>query len=221
MNIIYQDKNIIAVSKPAGIDTIQLAEKLNNDIVNLQPIHRLDKDTTGVLLFAKNEETKNEIQVQFKNRTVRKIYQTICVGKTPNKFSVKGYIARDPNRKKPFIFSLLPSKNMRGKWRYSKSQFKKVKDLDFKNFSLSQLEVEISTGRTHQIRIHLLNQGFPVLGDKIYHNKYSKKIASLLKAKRQMLHSEKITFFNSEKKQNQTIEAPLPDDFVQILNVQT
>lgn len=219
MNIIYQDKRVIAISKPAGIETIQLAEKLSNDIISLHPIHRLDKDTTGVLLLAKNEETKNEIQAQFQNRTIKKIYQTICTGKTPDAFIVEGFIARDPKRKKPFIFSFLPSKTMRGKWRHSKSQFTKIKDLAYKNNPLCQLEAEISTGRTHQIRVHLLNQGFPVLGDKVYHNKNSKKIASFLKAKGQMLHSEKLTFFNSETKQNQTIVAPLPDDFVRILNL--
>lgn len=216
MNIIYENKNIIAINKPANLETQDISAILK---IKAEPVHRLDKDTTGVVLMAKNEKIKKVLQSQFKKRLIIKEYLALVTGKTPQRFAKEGYLARDPKRKKPFIFSNLATGSNRGKWRYSKSEFEKIQELTYKKQPISLLEVKIFTGRTHQIRVHLSHEGFPILGDKVYNNKTSQKISHELGVKRQILHAGQIQFKNPLSQNVLSLKSPAPQDIEKLLEI--
>lgn len=183
MNVIYEDDDVLVVDKPAGVSVhpahgIPRGETITEQIEKegFKPflVHRLDKDTSGVLVVAKTEEAKKYLQKQFQDREVQKTYITLVQGHLELPEAVITYpIGRNP--KNPL------KRAVRGSGKPSESHYRLTKQYS----DASLLEVKPKTGRTHQIRVHLAHLGHPVIGDSVYGQPDPK-------LKRQFLHAHKI-----------------------------
>ena len=199
LEVLYEDKSIIVVNKPAGMVVHPGAGMKSGTLVNallfkcndlsgiggkIRPgiVHRLDKDTSGVIVIAKNDHAHNSLVNQFKSRTVKKKYLAIVEGNTKSDSgSLDSFIGRDTiNRVK------MSSKTKSG--RESLTLWKVLKRFG----SASLMEAEPKTGRTHQIRVHFSESGYPLLADKVYgHKKQRNKFLSAAEKKigRHALHA--------------------------------
>jgi 23S rRNA pseudouridine1911/1915/1917 synthase len=153
-NILYEDENVLVIDKPAGVNADDFPKR----------VHRLDKDTSGVLIVAKNDKTLEFLQKQFKERRVEKKYIALIVGHLKTKQGIiETLIGRSPkDRRKQKVF-LAGEPDSQGK-REAVTKYKVLKRL--KNFDL--VEITPKTGRKHQIRCHFAYLGHPIVGDKMY-----------------------------------------------------
>lgn len=218
LDIIYEDQDIIVINKNAdrvvhpapGHHDDTIVNALLAHVDNLSAIngvkrpgivHRLDKDTSGLLIAAKNDKSHKNLAQQFKNRTVEKYYYALLEGNLAyEKGKIDAPIGRDPNNRKKMAVRKRHSKN-------AVSRFKIMEE--FKNHTL--VEVKIETGRTHQIRVHFSYLGHPVVGDKKYGSK------NQLRAKRQMLHARRLIISHPATGEKMEFEADLKTDFKEIL----
>jgi len=200
MKIIYEDENIQVFDKPAGINCDAIQKRA----------HRLDKDTSGVFIVAKDDKTLEFLQRQFKERRTKKKYIALVVGhlKTDEGI-IETLIGRSPNDRRKQKVYLAGDPNLEGK-REAKTGYKLLQR--FKNYDL--IEVEPKTGRKHQIRTHFTYLGRPIAGDKLYGFKNQLSPEGL---KRQFLHASyiKITMPNGRE---QEFESELPQDLKEVLN---
>lgn len=199
MKIIYEDEDVQVVNKPAGI-SIDKFEK---------PAHRLDKDTSGVLLLAKDDKTLEFLQKQFKERKVKKRYLALAVGNLKNKQAkIETLLGRSPKDRRKQKVYLSHDPQAKGK-RTAITEYKVLQR--FKNYDL--IEVELQTGRKHQIRVHLAYLGHPIAGDKMYGFKNQPCPKGL---SRQFLHSSflRIELPSGEIKE---FESALPKNLKQCL----
>jgi len=183
--IIFENNDLIVIDKPAGLLVHPVKDEKNTLIdyfPNAKLVHRLDKNTSGLILLAKNEKTFNWLKSQFKNRKIKKKYLALVHGTLKDK---TGIITKSigRSRKRGGSQTITPI----GKIREAITRYKIIKE--YKNFSL--LEVSPETGRTHQIRVHLSSIGHPIAGDEKYKFKRQKNIEGL---KRQFLHAEYLQF---------------------------
>ena len=210
LDILYEDNHLIAINKKSG-DIVQgdktgdepLSEKLKKFIkhkynkpgnVYLGTIHRIDRPTSGVLLFAKTSKALSRMNEKFRNNEVDKTYWAVVKNKLPKKNDViENYLTKNQAKNKSFISN---SKN--GK--HSKLEYKQVKKLD--NYFI--YEINPFTGRHHQIRVQLASMGSPIKGDLKYGAKRSNKDGSI------NLHAREITFNHPTKQERIKIIAPLP-----------
>jgi len=202
MNIIYEDKDLIALNKPAGVNfDWALAEKSE-----LLPVHRLDKDTSGVILFAKNEKAAEYLKKLFQSREIKKTYLTLVVGEIKDK---EGKIELTIGRSKKTPLKRVAIGEKRGKIREAVTEYKVLKRLE--EFTL--VEVYPKTGRTHQIRSHFAAIGHPVVCDKLY---AGKRFACPAGLSRQFLHafSLELTLPSGTRTR---LEAELPGDLEKVL----
>ncbi|MFI5335027.1 MAG: RluA family pseudouridine synthase [Chlamydiales bacterium] len=214
LEILYEDTHLLAINKPAGMvvhpapghfsGTFANAllfhcKNLKNEPGNLRPgiVHRLDKETTGVLLAAKTAEAHQKLVALFAGRAIQKKYLAICSG-TPKEGKIDAPIARNPKRRQEMTVS------PEGKEAIS------VIHLVEKRGNLSLIEVELITGRTHQIRVHLKHVGHPVIGDPVYG---SQALNEKYGIQRQLLHAHRILFTHPITHQQLAIEAPIPKEF--------
>lgn len=206
LKTIYEDDNLLVVEKPAGIDIEGIKSILPEGFI---PAHRLDKDTSGVLVVAKDKNTLEFLQKQFQERKVGKKYLCLVEGEIKEKERmVETLLGRAPgDRRKQKVY--LPGEPKAGGKRQAKTIFKVVERL--KGYTL--LEAEPKTGRKHQIRSQLAYLGYPVAGDKLYGFK-NQKIPSGLK--RHFLHASylKIKLPTGEKRE---FISPLPEDLKEVL----
>lgn len=180
--IIFEDERIIAVDKPAFTTSEEVAKMFNQTL-----LHRLDKETTGVLLLSKNENFTKEVIAAFKARKVEKYYLAIVSGKFAESLSVDSPI--------------LTVKTKSGAYsKISKDGQSAVSYIEPKLIAANRslVEVKIDTGRTHQIRVHLKSIGFPIIGDEKYGGYPNSKI---------LLHAWKISLLGY------SFESPLPNEF--------
>lgn len=189
IEIVYQDENIIVVNKPQNLETINLDGVALIDFVKSQigqeifAVHRLDRNTTGLVVFAKNLEAKNELDKAFKNRTIDKFYLALVyglLGKQNDKMIA--YLKKDSQKSLVEVID----KPLSG---YEKIQTNYTVVGDYENSSL--VEVELITGKTHQIRAHFAHIGNFVIGDEKYGDA---KINKLFKRNKQCLCSHKVIF---------------------------
>lgn len=206
LDIIYEDESLIIINKPKGIvvhpsfghkkDTIVNAilhhcKEVLNIAGSKRPgvVHRLDKDTSGLLLFAKNDQALNELQKQFKNREVIKKYLALLLGKPDkNEDIIITNIGRHPKDRKKFAVTK--------EGRQAITEYKILKS--FSGVSLA--EITIKTGRTHQIRVHMSYINTPIIGDKDYNKKNYENIikdANLLKLCKDMKGQALCAYFLS------------------------
>lgn len=219
LNILFEDEDLIIINKPSGLVVHPGAGTESHTLTNallyhcqtmsfpeddIRPgiVHRLDKETTGVIVAAKNECVKRALMEQFAQRTVSKTYVAIVCGH-PGSGQLNHPIGRDPkNRKKMQVDGLSA--------REAITQYKTL----CTNGKISFVELKLLTGRTHQIRVHLRSINKPVLGDATYGHA---SLNRAYKAKRQLLHSHKLTFTHPVTQLRETFEAPIPDDFHPLL----
>ena len=181
LKIIYEDANLLVVEKPAGID-IEGIQKLLQKGFSLA--HRLDKDTSGVLLIAKNEETLLFLRKQFQERTVQKEYLCLVEGEIKEGGIIETLLGRSPGDRRQQKVYLQGEPGVENK-REARTEYK-VKER-FKGYTL--LEVAPKTGRKHQIRVHFANLGHPIAGDKLYGFKNQRIPKGLT---RQFLHAHSL-----------------------------
>jgi 23S rRNA pseudouridine1911/1915/1917 synthase len=213
--IIYQDENILVIDKPAGIDILTLAESFGpSPLPRAGIVHRLDKDTSGVLLVAKNQTTLDFLQKQFKERKVEKKYTALISGHLKSdSVIVETLIGRSPqDRRKQKAFPLNDLRPL-GK-RTAKTEFKVLQK--FADYDL--IEASPKTGRKHQIRAHLAHLGHPIVGDKLYGFKNQPCPKDL---KRQFLHASslKIALPDNQIKEFKSILAKELNICLQNLNL--
>lgn len=168
LNIFYEDKDIVVVFKPRKIETINESGDSLLDALEKQKnekyfaVHRLDRNTEGLVVFAKNEEAKNSLDMAFKNRTIHKYYLALVVGVPATKQAeLVAYLKKDEANS----LVLVSDKKDVG-FEEIKTNYKVVKE----NENSAVLEVELLTGKTHQIRAHLAHIGYPIIGDEKYGN---------------------------------------------------
>jgi len=195
-NIIYEDNFIIAVNKPPFIISESDKNSVEDQLRKLKgkgikAIHRLDRETSGVLLFAKSYPVFERFKKLWQNKSIKKIYRAVS--------------HRKANFKKRIVNFDIDGK-------YAKSEISTLKTYS----EYSYFEINIKTGRKHQIRIHLSKIGYPIVGDKEYGLKFIEE--PLLKGvKRQLLHAYFISFFHPYLKKKVIINAPLFEDFKKFL----
>ncbi|MCH9631340.1 MAG: Ribosomal large subunit pseudouridine synthase D [Chlamydiia bacterium] len=212
LELLYEDEDIIAINKPRnqvvhpapGHSSKTLVNALLHHFHNLirlddlRPgiVHRLDKDTSGVILVAKNQKAHEKLSNAFKDRSMKKTYLALCLGH-PKDQIVEGAIGRNPHDRKAM------SIQDGGKEAVSKITTLKHKE------GYSLVQIEPLTGRTHQIRVHLQSLGCPVLGDPLYG---AKKLNDRLNIERQLLHAHKIAFKHPISGVSLEIVAEMPED---------
>lgn len=236
LDIIYEDDYIIAINKAPGMVVHPAAGNRTGTLVNAlanycttlstvngiyRPgiVHRLDKETSGLIIAAKHDAAHNLMARKFEYRDIRKYYQTIVWGKMkePEGRIVKN-IGRNPKDRKTFSAT-----EDRGK--HAETRFWLMRDLGF----MSLLKIQILTGRTHQIRVHLSDMGQPVLGDSQYggRTKKLKTLSPLYRRQavdilgimtRQALHSYQMEFTHPITKEPMVLTAPLPQDMQDVLD---
>lgn len=228
--IIHEDESIVVVSKAAGVLTIpdryqpekyNLFDQLNRQFGKVFVVHRLDKETSGILLFAKTEEAHRHLSQQFENRTVRKYYLALLDGELPEG---EGKIEKPlaPHQHHPERMVVKP------KGKPSLTIYRVLER--FRSFTA--VEAQILTGRTHQIRVHFQSIGYPLAVDAIYGKRselflseFKKKNFTLGKNKeerplisRSTLHAQRIAFQHPRTGKQVEFEAPLPKDLRATLN---
>ncbi len=236
LNIIFEDEDLIVINKPpnlvmhpapgneSGTLVNALMHYTNNQLSNLDDnsrpgiVHRLDKDTSGILVVAKNNNVHINLAAQFKEHTISRRYKAIVWG-TPDNQSIEGYIERNrKNRKKMSL-------NNKGFGKYSKTDIKLEK-----TFGIASLvDCHLHTGRTHQIRLHLTSKNSPIIGDKIYGkskiNQFGKdkntfnKFMILKNFERQALHAYHLGFDHPTSKKRMDFDIEIPEDFKNLIEL--
>jgi len=181
-SIIYIDNNVLVLDKMQGITSENLYNEILLDYPTALFIHRLDRNTSGVMIFALNPDAEKELLKGFKQRTFRKLYFAEVIGKMPQKQAVLvAYLVKDSLKSEVFIFDKKVKESVE-----IKTGYKVIKEKE----KTTELEVELFTGKTHQIRAHLAHIGHPIVGDGKYgDNKLNKE----LKISKQRLVSYKLT----------------------------
>ena len=226
-NLITENADYYVINKPAGYSVEphpnypSISDWLDSayhiyvmkDLDRFGIVHRLDVETSGVLIWAKNKLAQEDLQKTWQGRVVKKTYLALVVGETPAEGSVELAIERD-NRRDKMRVTLLPSAKARAAItsykRLGIGQFV-IRNSSFVIHKLCLLECHPITGRTHQIRVHLQSTGHPIIGDKLYGSKLSDSLAESLGLARQFLHAWQIELDGN------LYQAPLPEDLSQVL----
>jgi len=210
-SILHIDEFILVIDKPAGVsvlpdgwdpDSAFLMQQLKLDFPNLWVVHRLDKVTSGVMVFARTADAHRALNLQFEKHTVEKIYHAICNGLP----KWEKHTARHPLRINVGHSHRTAVDHSKGK--PSVTHFKVLKRYD----SCGLLEAVPATGRTHQVRVHAYALGHPLVGDILYSAPPTDLIA------RPALHALSLALTHPETGQQMTFEAPYPDDFAQAIS---
>lgn len=218
LDIRYEDHDVIVINKPKGMVVHPAVGNLHGTLVNgllyhckdlsgingvLRPgiVHRIDKDTTGLLVVAKNDHAHQELVKQLQDKSVNRLYYALVHGVISHEFgTIDAPIGRDPKDRQRMAVTASNSKDAR-------THFKVIERFD--EFTL--VECRLETGRTHQIRVHMQYIGHPVAGDPKY--SYRKP----LKTDGQMLHAHQLTFVHPVTKESICVEAELPAQFQELL----
>ena len=225
LDILYEDDSLAAINKPPGMVVHPAPGQWHGTVVNallahwgwrveeasLRPgiVHRLDKDTSGVLLVAKNQAALEALAEQFETRQVRKTYRAVVVGCLPQREGEISFpIGRHPqDRKKMSIHAR--------KSRPAASRYEVLESCR----SVSLVQLFPKTGRTHQLRVHLAALNHPIIGDNLYGSRRMEKTLppEIRHFPRQALHAQAIQFLHPQDHTVMTIQAPYPADFAGLL----
>lgn len=238
LDVIFENDDVVVVNKQAGLVVHPAAGNHHGTLVNALAynfpkikdavreqgnelsksraglVHRLDKDTSGVIIVAKNTRSLIFLSKQIKDRKAVKKYLALCAGwpKTDTGKLVN-YLGRDSKNRKSY------TEVGKEKGREAISNFQVVNYFETKSCKrITLIEFEIETGRTHQIRAQAKLAGFPVIGDTTYLSQESKLVSNSLGASRQMLHAKELKIALPDSLDKRNFEAPNPADFSQILD---
>ena len=224
LDILFEDKSLLVVNKPAGLVVHPAAGHEEHTLVNAllfhckgslsgiggvaRPgiVHRLDKETSGCLVVAKNDETHIALSEQFANRVVKKVYHAIVCGEVPREVGeIHAAIARHPTHRKRMAV------HDDSDGRAAHTSYRVLEKLNHATL----VEAQIHTGRTHQIRVHFQHLGHPVVGDDTYGSTKNKRLKELANyaAPRVLLHAKELSFIHPRTQKTLKFSAPLPDDF--------
>ncbi len=227
LNVLFEDKDLLVLNKAPGIVVHPAAGNEEHTLVNAllhhckgqlsgiggveRPgiVHRLDKETSGCLVVAKNDATHIALCEQFAARTTQKTYLAILCGQVPRASGeIRAAIARHPSHRRRMAVSM-------GEGRDSWTSYRVTERLLYSTL----VEADLHTGRTHQIRVHFQHIGFPVAGDDTYGERQTKKLTELTDyaAPRVLLHAHKLAFTHPRTKRKKTVTAPMPADFQEAL----
>ena len=237
LDILYDDDDLVIINKHPGIVVHPGAGNYEKTIVNgliykyqnnlsniggkLRPgiVHRIDKDTSGVIVVAKNDYTHTNLSQQFSNHTIKRVYEALIWGSLkPQSGKIKEKISRSIKNRQ-----LMAVRKEKGKMAIT--NYKTIKIFQNSNLpKISLIECNLETGRTHQIRVHMNFKGNPILGDKSY-GKSKKKFKKIdLKIEneinnfnRQALHAKSLGFIHPKTKREVFFEAKRPDDFDKLI----
>jgi 23S rRNA pseudouridine1911/1915/1917 synthase len=237
LDIIFEDGDIIIINKPAGLVVHPGAGNTENTLVNalinyckgslstiggeLRPgiVHRLDKDTSGLLVVAKNDNAHINLSKQFSKHTINRKYEALVWGTLrPQKGIIKSYINRS-NRNR----QLMEANYTKGK--LAVTNYKTLEIFQNNKIpTLSLVECKLDTGRTHQIRVHMFHKGNPIVGDKLYKKKNKKfkridmELNSMIKnIDRQFLHARSLGFVHPISNKKVNFEILLPKDLLKLV----
>lgn len=229
--ILFEDSDVVIINKPPGVvvnnaesvkgetiqdwahqaypvDRLQFTEEEKDFVDRAGIVHRIDKETSGILIIAKNPRTFFALQGLFKERTIDKTYLALVHGKPPREGDIHAPVGRLPWNKERF--GIVPG----GK--ESVTQYKVLKTFQANGEEISLVQVRPKTGRTHQIRVHFKYLGYPLVGDYLYAGRKVSRDDRQW-ATRVMLHAVKIEFLHPTTGQALAIEAPIPDDMKRII----
>jgi 23S rRNA pseudouridine1911/1915/1917 synthase len=230
LDVLFEDSSLLVLNKPAGLVVHPAAGNEEHTLVNAllhhcagslsgiggvaRPgiVHRLDKETSGCLVVAKNDETHLALSKQFAQRTVKKIYNAILCGELPREEGeIRAAIARHPTHRK----RMAARDDDDG--RAAHTTYRVLERLNAATF----VEAQIHTGRTHQIRVHFQFLGYPVAGDDTYGENQNKKLKNLANyaAPRVLLHAHELSFIHPKTEKPMRFKAPLPEDFRKALKL--
>lgn len=223
LDIRYEDEDMLVINKPAGMVVHPAVGHESGTLVNAilyhcpdlegiggekRPgiVHRLDKETSGLIVVAKNERALRHLQAQFKERSVDKRYLALVEGQmNPPEALIDAPIGRDPRqRKKMAVIPLHYSARSRP----AQTAYRTV--ISYDDYTL--LECHLHTGRTHQIRVHLAYAGFPIVGDTVYGRR-----KQTIRLKRQFLHAARLTLLRPSDNTPLSLEAELPPELTAVL----
>lgn len=231
LDVLFEDETLLVVNKPPGLVVHPAAGHDSRTLVNAllhhcrgalsgiggvaRPgiVHRLDKDTSGCLVIAKNDETHLALSSQFASRKVEKVYHAIVCGEMPReKGEIRAAIARHPSHRKCMAVD-------EEFGREAHTSYRVLEHLR----GATLAEALLHTGRTHQIRVHFKFLGHPLVGDETYGHRQNEKLADLtgFRAARQMLHAFRLAFIHPRTAKRVRFEAPRPEDFSDALSALT
>ena len=240
LNIVYEDKDLIVINKPAGIVMHPGAGNKTGTIVNAlinhcgdelkfvgdaqRPgiVHRIDKDTSGLVVIAKNDFTHKHLSDQFASHSIERVYIAVCWNKiSPANGKIKSLLSRS-NRNRTKMMSSVS----RGK--VAITHYKTLENLKNKKNQIvaTVLECRLETGRTHQIRVHLTEKGNPLIGDRTYGRSPQSKLRSLSESTiqsikmlpGQALHAKSLGFLHPKKEKMLQFQSVIPDYLSKLVN---
>jgi 23S rRNA pseudouridine1911/1915/1917 synthase len=227
LEILFEDETLLVLNKPPGVVVHPAAGHEEHTLVNAllhhcagqlsgiggvaRPgiVHRLDKETSGCLVVAKNDETHLALSAQFAARKVEKVYHAILCGALPrDQGEIRAAIARHPSHRKRMAVD-------DDAGREARTNYRVLERLE----AATLVEAVLHTGRTHQIRVHFQFIGFPLVGDATYGNRQNQRLGDLTgySAPRQMLHASRLAFIHPRSAKRLSFEAPRPEDFLDAL----
>ena len=239
LEIIHEDKDLLVINKPAGIIMHPGAGNHDKTIVNalmhynkeslssigdeLRPgiVHRIDKDTSGLVVIAKNNETHENLSNQFSKHTITRVYQLLIWGKLrPSSGTIDTFITRSSKNRQ-----MMEVSNSKGKRAITNYKTIEVFEND-KTPTLSLVECKLETGRTHQIRVHMTHMGNSIMGDGKYKKKYKKlknidtNLENLIyKLDRQFLHAKILGFIHPKTNKEIIFSSILPQELENIIKL--
>jgi 23S rRNA pseudouridine1911/1915/1917 synthase len=226
LDVLFEDETLLVLNKPPGLVVHPAAGHEEHTLVNAllhhcagqlsgiggvaRPgiVHRLDKETSGCLVVAKNDDTHLALSAQFATRKVEKLYHAILCGELPrDQGEIHAAIARHPSHRKRMAVD--------DGGREARTGYCVLERLR----AATLVEAVLHTGRTHQIRVHFQFLGFPLVGDATYGNRQNERLADLTgyAAPRQMLHAYRLAFIHPRTAKRLSFEAPRPEDFLDAL----
>jgi len=219
LEIIYQDEYLVVINKPHGLLVHRTKIATNTDVYALQllrdqigqkvyPVHRLDRKTSGVLIFALTEEVNSKMQKQFAENKVSKVYQAIVRGFTPSQESIDYALTNDNGKTQDAVTHFITIKKSEVNVPYGK----------FKTSRYSLIEIKPETGRFHQIRKHLAHLRHPIIGDRPHGcNKQNKLFKEKWNMITMMLHAKQVEFIHPVTNEPMLIKAGFQEEFKRTL----
>ena len=229
LDIVHEDADLIVVDKPAGLVVHPAAGNLDGTLVNAllhhcdgqlsgiggvaRPgiVHRIDKDTSGLLVVAKSDKAHEGLARQFKDHSIDRLYAAIVYGiPAPGSGTVDAWIGRsDADRKKMAV-------HREGRGKHAVTHYRVMERLR----GAAMVECRLETGRTHQVRVHMALLGHPLIGDPVYgrDRKGFKSILETLGFKRQALHAKRLGFIHPVTEEPLAFDSPLPADMQELLS---